>query len=340
MPTLTPRWVRIALAVVAGISLLVAAPGAAVGAPPGDAGSTATDEEEPPLLRDVLEAAGKGYVKAKAAVAKSRKRQLQLSLELEKAQARLDELSPQVAQLAAQSYRTGKLTAVSVLLNSASRDSFIERAMTLDELNRLNDRKLSELNEARELAERAKKALDAELAEELKQQTIMAKQLKEAKKALALVGGNSLTLNGLVSATSPVARPAPRTSDGDWPDESCNRDDPTTYGCVTPRTLHMYKETKRAGFDRFVSCYRPGGPYEHPKGRACDWSLRNSGFSRASNNDERLYGNNLAAFYVRNADRLGILYVIWYRQIWFPGIGWSSYYGVSDHTDHVHVSML
>ena len=338
MPMLTPRWVRIVLAVVAAISLLVAAPGAAVGAPP-NAPST-SDEEEPPLLRDVLEAASKGYVKAKAAVSKSRKRQLQLSLELEKAQARLDELSPQVAQIAAQSYRTGKLTAVSVLLNSSSRDSFIERVTTLDELNRLNDRKLSELNAARELAERAKKALDAELAEEVKQQTIMAKQLKEAKKALALVGGNSLTLNGFVSATSPVARPAPRTADGDWPNESCNRDDPTTSGCITPRTLHMYKETKRAGFNRFVSCYRPGGPYEHPKGRACDWSLRNSGFARASNNDERLYGNNLAAFYVRNADRLGILYVIWYRQIWFPGIGWSSYSGASDHTDHVHVSML
>lgn len=46
------------------------------------------------------------------------------------------------------------------------------------------------------------------------------------------------------------------------------------------------------------------------------------------------------AFLVRNADRLGIYYVIWYKQIWFPARGWSTYHGVSDHTDHVHVSML
>ena len=339
MPAPARSWVTTALAFLAALSLLVAVPGPAVAAAPGTPSAT-TDEQESPLLRDVLNATGQGYVRAKAAVDKSRKRQLQLTLEWRKAQTRLDELSPQVAQIAVQSYRTGKLTAVSVLLNSSSRDLFIERAMALDELNMLNDQKLRELNEAREQTERAKRALDAELAEETKQLAIMTRQKREAEKALALVGGKSLTLNGLVSATSPVARPAPRTADGDWPRESCNQNDPTTSGCVTPRTLHMYKETKRAGFDRFVSCYRPSGPWEHPKGRACDWSLRNSGFSRASTRDQRLYGNNLAAFYVRNADRLGILYVIWYRQIWFPATGWHSYSGPSDHTDHVHVSML
>ena len=52
------------------------------------------------------------------------------------------------------------------------------------------------------------------------------------------------------------------------------------------------------------------------------------------------YGNDLMAFLVRNADRLGIYYVIWNRKIWFPASGWSSYSGPSAHTDHVHVSML
>ena len=33
------------------------------------------------------------------------------------------------------------------------------------------------------------------------------------------------------------------------------------------------------------------------------------------------------AFLVRNADRLGVLYVIWNRQIWFPATGWKSYRG-------------
>jgi len=61
--------------------------------------------------------------------------------------------------------------------------------------------------------------------------------------------------------------------------------------------------------------------------------------------EARRYGNDLAAFFVRNADRLGVLYVIWYRQIWLPANGWRSYGGSygdpsSDHTNHVHLSVL
>lgn len=204
----------------------------------------------------------------------------------------------------------------------------------------VNAGKLAEVNEAKSRAENAKLALDAEVREQQKQTNLMAKKKTEADKALALVGGRGFT-GGLVDATSPVARIAPgQTADGGWRGESCSENDPTTSGCVTPRTLHMYKEVKRAGFNRFVGCYRPGGPWEHPKGKACDWSLQKSGFSPWHNNDTRMYGNNLAAFLIRNSDRLGIYYVIWNRQIWFPANGWSSYSGPSNHTDHVHVSLL
>src|SRR5918993_5459186 len=173
----------------------------------------------------------------------------------------------------------------------------------------VNAERLRALTEARERAASAKAAMDAEVAQAAKAQAVMAKQKREAEKALALVGGFKLT-GGFVSATSPIARPAPRGPDGQFRDESCSVDDPTTGGCITPRTLHAYKEVKRAGFDRFVGCFRSGGPYEHPKGRACDWSLRDSGFATAANRDQKMYGNNLAAFLIRNADRLGILYVI------------------------------
>jgi hypothetical protein len=133
---------------------------------------------------------------------------------------------------------------------------------------------------------------------------------------------------------------APRNSSGGFSSEGCTEKDPTTSGCVTKRTLHMYKETKKAGFNMFVGCHRTGGPYEHPKGRACDWSLQKSGFSSYDTDKEFKYGNDLMAFLVRNGDRLGIYYVIWNRKIWFPANGWSDYHGASAHTDHVHVSML
>jgi peptidoglycan DL-endopeptidase CwlO len=39
-----------------------------------------------------------------------------------------------------------------------------------------------------------------------------------------------------------------------------------------------------------------------------------------------------------------VLYVIWYRQIWFPGSGWRQYHGAGgasgQHTNHVHLSLI
>jgi hypothetical protein len=330
------RWLSPALALIT-CALVVAPLAARAQAAPSAPAAPA--ESDTPLLSDLLEETGRRYLDAKAAVDASKKRQGILATEIKKAQARIDDLTPQVAEIAARSYRTGKLSPVSALLNSASPESFLERAAALDEMNAVNDQKLQELNVARDVAQRAKALADAEVKEQEKQQTVMAKQKKDAERALDLVGGKGLT-NGFVNATSPVAKPAPRTATGGWPRESANKNDPTTSGYITPRTLHLYNEVKRAGFNRFVGCYRSGGPYEHPKGRACDWSLLKSGFAPARTSDQRLYGNNLAAFLVRNAEQLGILYVIWYKQIWFPATGWKSYHGDSDHTDHVHVSLL
>jgi len=338
-------WIRqrftLAIALLAAAGTLAGtavAPGVAAAAPstPGNEGGT-------PLLRDVLESTGRGYVQAKQALEKSEKRQLALTLELQAVEQRIAELTPEITEVARNAYRTGRVGPVMVLLNSNSPDEFIQRAQGLDMLAMRDDRKLRELNEARAQASRAKAAIDAEVAQQKKQLLIMEKQKKEAERALALVGGKST--GGFVVATSPVARQAPRNSDGSWPPQSCSEDDPTTNGCITPRTLHALKEAKRAGFTRFVSCYRPGGPYEHPKGRACDFSPKKNGFGGDATGEERLYGNNLAAFFVRNADRLGVLYVIWYRQIWFPATGWKSYSGAfgdpsSDHTNHVHLSLL
>jgi hypothetical protein len=230
-----------------------------------------------------------------------------------------------------------------VLLNSSSPDAFIERAEGLDMLALYDNSRLRELNDALTKANRAKAAIDAEIAEQKKQATVMAKQKAEAERALNLVGGQRT--GGFVVATSPVARPAPRNSDGSWPRERCSEPDPTTSGCITPRTLHALEEAQRNGFKRFASCYRPSGPYEHPKGRACDFSSQRNGFGGDAFGDDKFYGNNLTAFFVRNADRLGVLYVIWYRQIWFPATGWRSYGGAygdpsSDHTNHVHLSLL
>jgi hypothetical protein len=333
------RWLILALAPLAAVTMMLA-PASPANADPDDTKSaTADDGDDNPLLNDVLDSTGRRYLAARAAVAKSTKTQLGLALKVKNAEAKRDLLLPEVGAVAAQQYRTGGISTMGFLLNTTSPDGFLKKAVSLEEINALNDGKLRELDQAIDEVTANKTRLDQEVKAQKQNLALMEKQKESAENALAKVGGNTVT-GGFVLAKSPVAAPAPRNSDGEFSPESCNVDDPTTGGCITARTLHMYKEVKKAKFNRFVGCHRNGGPFEHPKGRACDWSLQKSGFSPWHNQDTREYGNNLMAFLVRNADRLGILYVIWNRQIWFPATGWKSYSGPSNHTDHVHVSML
>ena len=75
-----------------------------------------------------------------------------------------------------------------------------------------------------------------------------------------------------------------------------------------------------------------------------DFAAQRDGFGGAASGGDKTYGDNLSSYFIGNADRLGVLYVIWYRQIWLPSSGWMSYSGAygdpsSDHTNHVHLSV-
>ena len=143
--------------------------------------------------------------------------------------------------------------------------------------------------------------------------------------------------------TSRRASPAKRRSDGTWPSEGCTIGDPTSNGCLTPRTLHAFQQARAVGFTHYVHCWREASFGEHPKGRACDFAAAPDGFGAVATGSDRAYGNRLAAWFIDNADRLGVLYVIWFRQIWLPGIGWRSYQSSDDpaasHRNHVHLSV-
>jgi hypothetical protein len=289
-----------------------------------------------------LEAASKGYLDAQNAVDASRKRQLELTGQLETAQSRLTVLAAEVNQMAGAAYRTGAVGTTSALLGSSSPASFLERATMIKMVAARNDRELRELGRLRAQLTSAKAAIDAELAKQQEQLAVMARKKQDAERALAAVGGKAT--GGFVSVTSPAAKPAPRAADGSWPPERCIIADPTTTGCITARTLNALQQAQAAGFTRYVSCYRAGDQYEHPKGRACDFAAQQTGFGGVATGGDRTYGNNLAAYFVRNADALGVLYVIWFKQIWMPATGWRAYNSGrgdpgSDHTNHVHVSL-
>ncbi|PWU44545.1 hypothetical protein DLJ46_25395 [Micromonospora globispora] len=318
-----------------GAGLVPAGPAAAAPNP------TAPNEGGTKQLRQALEAAAKGHIQAKARLENSKRRQVALTGQLKQLELRLAGLNSQVGQVAAQSYRVGRLTPVTMLLASSDPGSFLKRAAELDVMAQRDSKRLRDLAEAKAAAAEAKAAIDAEVREQQKQLLVLAKKKRDAEIALAKVSSGA---SGGFSGGSSSAKPAPRNPDGSWPSESCSVNDPTTSGCITPRTLHMLQQAQAAGYKRYVSCYRSGGDGEHPKGRACDFSAATNGFEDVSaTGGDKAYGDSLASWAKNNASRLGIMYVIWYRQIWLPNTGWRAYSGggspAADHTNHVHISM-
>ena len=294
-------------------------------------------------LRDALESAARGHVEAKAKLDNSRKRQLQLEITRKQAETDAELLKVQVGAVAAKSYRLGRYNGMTMLLNSASPDVFLERAVRLDMMAQIDARALTRYQQALAAAEQAKRAIDLEIKQQEKQVTIMARKKKDAERALASVGGGANV--SFVNANSPLAKPARKNSDGSWPKESCTINDPTTSGCITPRLLNAYQQSRAAGFKRYTSCFSQRSSGEHPLGRACDFSANASTFQNVNaTGGDKAYGDRLASFLVRNASRLGVMYVIWYRKIWLPNTGWKSYSGsggpAATHTNHVHLSIL
>ncbi|MGB2567966.1 coiled-coil domain-containing protein [Micromonospora citrea] len=343
--------VRLVAAVAATLALGVSsAPPPVTAAPPTTRLAAPGDEEGgTPALRAQLDAASKGWIDAKAALERSTRRQQELNNQLKTIESELTQRTGKVGEIAGVAYRTGRLGPVSALLNSSTPEGFLDRAAELETVASNEDRELRNLLRTKEEATRTRAALDTEIVEQRKQIAVMAKRKQQAERALAVAAADKPAPradSGASRGTSTAnARPAPRNSDGSWPSESCSVNDPTpANGCITPRMLNALQQSQAAGFTRYVSCYRPSGSGEHPKGRACDFAAQKGGFGGDATGGDRTYGNNLAAYHVRNADRLGVLYVIWYRQIWLPSSGWKSYSGAggdpsSDHTNHVHLSV-
>jgi hypothetical protein len=331
-----------AVAIAVAAALLVSAFPTAAHAEPNEIGSSKVAR-----LRQTLESAAGQYLEAEGLLAKAKAEQAALNKTLVVAENRYLRAKTGVQKYAAEAYRAGRLGVIGVMLNATSPDDFLSRSAALERMTARDEARISELVEVRKEIDHTKAEIDARVREQAKQVAEMVKLRKATERALSAVGGYTTT--GWVDPYAPTAAAARRNSDGSWPRESCSRNDPTTNGCVTPRTLHALQQAQR-WFHYYVSCYRPGDMYEHPKGRACDFSSEPGGFANFSSRGEnKLYGDKLASFFVKNASRLGVMYVIWYCKIWLAGSGWKTYRPAGgncgdspagDHTNHVHLSIL
>jgi hypothetical protein len=326
---------------VAAFLTVLAVPGVA-GADPDD-----PDGEPPQTTTEILDAISRAYFDAQVALASSLQRQAEIQASLTVAQAKLDEISSEIGRVAAARYKGATMGLITGLVNAeVSSEQLLAGAAVSEYLLWRDDSFIHEYRVLRDEAAHQNALLQEEIGIQQRQQELLDAQKLEAERALAAEGGLLVTEGYSGGA---AAQPAPRNADGSLPLESCDiSPDPTTgRGCLTFRTYHMLTEARLADFGgRHVSCWRSGSWGEHPRGRACDFSVFPNGGFQASHasGEARGWGDRLAGWAVTNAEALGVLYVIWYRQIWTPRLGWHRYSGATgapntDHTNHVHISM-
>jgi hypothetical protein len=329
-----PNRVRFGVAVMAALLAVLGFPQAVAADPDGST---------PQALVEALEAASRAYYETQAVLAASQQRQAEITQNLQIAQENLARLSEQIGAVASARYKGGAVGLFNGLISGQnSAEDLLAGAAVGEFLLWRDDTYIREYRVLRDESERQQALLTAELEIQTRQAALLDQQKREAEKALAASGG--LPVEAIGGPAQP-AQPAPRNADGSFPWESCSISDATSGGCLTPRTYHMVAEAKFAGFTRYVACWRAASWGEHPQGRACDFSATQSGFAGyAATGADREYGNQLANWAVANANALGVLYVIWYQRVWFPGSGWRGYgsYGdpATEHTNHVHISML
>jgi hypothetical protein len=328
------------LATMVALGAATAVPAAAAPSPSPSPGAGADpDGAQGGSLEDQLSAATQAYVDAQGRLDQAQKQQADLTAKLAAADKRLAELNASVDVIADRTYRAGPTSTLLAVFDSVSPDEFVQRALSLHQLAEYDSRQLRELRELKASAATERAQLDQQIALAKTQAAELARRKLQIQQAVEVTKGGPTS--GVV-IPAPSAEPAPRNPDGSFPNEKCSENDPTTSGCLTPRTLHALQQARLSGFTHYTACYRQATWGEHPLGRACDFAADPNGFGGIATGASRDYGNRLAGYFIANADRLGVLYVIWYHQVWTPAIGWHYYQGdgtpSGDHMNHVHLS--
>ncbi len=162
--------------------------------------------------------------------------------------------------------------------------------------------------------------------------------------ALALAGGLVGALPGVAAATPPAPTTALPVAVEDLQpyvgQAGCDPVAKPGVAAFQSMLMNTYRDTGSSGIVRDCGI---GGQSEHKEGRALDWqvSIANPSHVREVNEVLGWLTATVDGVPSANARRLGIMYMIWNRQIWGSyraDQGWQPYTGPVPHTDHVHFS--
>ncbi|WP_035534519.1 coiled-coil domain-containing protein [Haloglycomyces albus] len=299
------------------------------------------DELEEHSVSEELSSAITDYLEAMDKLEELQQKEKDLETELEDAEERQKELKKELADFAGIALQQSDMYSLTTMLASDDNRDMLEAMTMLDFLGESRAERVDTLIKRIQEIDTLQDDLDENIAE----QERLTKELDEAREsaALSMAGAGGDSAVGPEPGNFPTPEAVPRNPNGSLPYESCSESDPTTNGCISPRTRHGVVQSQLAGFTRYTACFRNGSWGDHPQGKACDYSVTPGGFKGVATGTAKQYGDNLAAWFVENADRLGIKYVIWYKMFWSPTTGWTNYNLANgdpntDHTNHVHTS--
>jgi hypothetical protein len=306
-------------------------------------------------MRQQLDETQSAWLDAKAALDASVTHQQQLTKTLADVEVKMGVQVAELGKVANLAFISAGYVSVAGIVSNATTDELLDGMGLVDAVASHRTNLINDLVATETQARQTQAGIDQEAANQQSLLAEMDTRKQEAQLALcrAAVGTCDTSDDGVFSArSSVVAAAAPRNKDGSWPVESRSVLESSVAHngrdfLITPRTAHAVTEAKKAGFKIYVACYgQRANVSEHPKGRACDFAVDSSCiYCGAATGAARTYGDDLANFFVFNADRLGVLYVIWYKRIWLASTGrWKAYSGAngdpsSNHTNHVHLSI-
>ena len=292
------------------------------------------------------------FVKAKAARAKAAKvvaakRQQSLSAILEHERVRRE-----LGNLARLAYTSGpsELATISGYLDSESPSELMRQVALIESLANRRDTEwdlaVAKAARAREAVARASERLAARQVELDEAAKAWDQAQAAVKAARALLELRSQTPFGVEGAGSGTGAASIASTCGDAAYVQCV---PSIWGeSKLTRDAIWLMRTVAAGWPQIgvVGGWRPTDPYpDHPSGRAVDIMIPNYRWQWGVE-----LGDEIATYFMNNADRYGIDYMIWRQRIWRAGSeepkpieAWRQMSNrggdTANHLDHIHISV-
>ncbi|MFG1697131.1 coiled-coil domain-containing protein [Nonomuraea sp. NPDC049309] len=278
-------------------------------------------------LQKEFDATAADYNASQVALAAARRREQAAADRLKRAQQEYDDSRRQIVQLVQLSYQSPPASQ-SLLMGAGEPDDMLRAAAILQAQARERTAVIDRYAAARDARRQAQQEAEASTRQLRDRSSGLREQRERADKLIAAITDR---LDRLIVA------PGTRRPDGSWVPEL-----PGGPDNITPRTRLLRDQARqRFQLPYGIGCYRSlqdGG--EHPQGRACDFMISRGGTWPTAS--QVAVGDELAAWAIRNASRLGVKYVIYQRRIWQSG-AWkamSDRGGITaNHEDHVHISM-